>query len=185
VLDRARRLTGEPNYNHAGLIKVGRIYLRDAQYVLRQHPGRYLRTVGEGLVDYFRPSTRWHPRDPDGSPHRRHRERLEPWENAYNAVLHRVPIPPFGLYLLLVPLALYGGWLAARTLWHRRLQGCEPEKLVLFLLFNCAFVPALSCLVAIGELERYRFIVEAFLWIVAVWSGRQLVRALRRRPTAN
>lgn len=182
VLDRVRRLTGEPNYNHAGLIRVNRIYMRDGQYVLRQHPGRYLGTVGEGLVDYFRPSTRWHPRDPDGSPHRGHRVRLEPWENAYNTVLHRFPYPPFGLYLLLVPLALYGGWRAAATLWRRRLQGSEPEKLILFLLFNSAFVPALSCLVAIGELERYRFIVEAFLWIAALWSGRQLAGVLRRRP---
>ncbi len=170
VLDRVRRENGEVNYNHVTLIEAAQLQLRDGRHVMQRFPFRYVRTVLRGIEDYFRPSTRWHPRDPEGSPHQNIRDVLEPWENAYHALVHRFPVSPFGLYLLLCPLALYGVWLALRSLWQARYEGSEREKLVLFMAFNAAFVPALSCLVAIGELERYRFIVEGFVWLIAAFS---------------
>ena len=36
-----------------------------------------------------------------------------------------------------------------------------------FALFNSAYVTTLSCLLAQGEAERYRFNIEAFLWMLA------------------
>jgi hypothetical protein len=46
-------------------------------------------------------------------------------------------------------------------------------------------VPVLSCLVTIGELERYRFMVEAFLWITALWAGKQLYVRFARPATVS
>jgi hypothetical protein len=49
------------------------------------------------------------------------------------------------------------------------------------LFVNCFYVPLLSCLVT-GEMERYRFLVESFMWIVVAATIRQL--AIRRRAGA-
>jgi hypothetical protein len=183
VLDRVFRAGGQAaNFNHEVLIRAASYHRRAGLAYLRDHPREYLRTVSNGFVDYLRPSTRWHPHDPERSPHKPHRAILEPWENAYNTVMHRYPFDPFGLYLFLIPLMLYGTGVALHNLWRRGLAGGgEAEKLILFLAFNAAFVPAVSCLVTIGELERYRFIVEIFIWIVAMWGGWQLLSRRRAK----
>ena len=133
-------------------------------------------TVRQGYVDYFRPTTRWHPSDEKRSPHRANRAHLEPWENAYNAALHTFPFPPFGLYTLMLPLLFYALGLSLLRLWRARLDGCIQEKLIVVMIANALYVPVLSCLVTIGELERYRFMVEAFMWIAAAWAVQQAQR---------
>ena len=176
VLDRLRRANGEPNYNHWSYIEVSKLRLHDDRVYIAQYPRRYANTVLAGTFDYFQPTSRWHPRDPAGSPHAQTRAVLEPWENLYNDALHRFPVVPFGPYALLVALILYAAGSALRTLWKNGGRNGEREKLLLFMVFNCAYVPALSCLVTFGELERYRFMVEGFMWIVGL-SGLPFARA--------
>ena len=184
VLDRLRRSDGTPNYNHASYLEVGKLRGRDARHYLARRPLDYLRTVGHGVVDYFRPTSRWHPRDPDGSPHEHNRRLLGAWEDLYNAVLHGFPLRPFGLYLPLVALLAYAAWSAFTTLCKSRAEGCAREKVVLFMAFNCLYVPAVSCLVTIGELERFRFMVEPLMWTVGLsavpglWARMRIVRKL-------
>jgi hypothetical protein len=117
-------------------------------------------------VDYFRPTSRWHPRDPDGSPHRHNRALLGTWEDLYTALLHRFPVRPFGIYLLLVAAFVHRVWSAFATVRRSKHRARAQEKVVLFMALNCAYVPAVSCLLTIGELERFRFMVEALMWIV-------------------
>ena len=168
VLDRLRRANGEPNYNHWSYIEISKLRLDDDRAYIAHYPRRYANTVLAGTFDYFEPTSRWHPRDPAGSPHAQARSVLEPWENLYNAALHRFPVAPFGVYALLLALIVYAAGSALRVLWKNRGRDATREKLLLFMVFNCVYVPALSCLVTFGELERYRFMVEGFMWIVGL-----------------
>jgi hypothetical protein len=181
VLDRMQRHNGQANFNHWSYAELSKLRMADNRYFLAHHRARYLQTVRQGWVDYFRPTTRWHPHDAEASPHRDNRRVLGPWENFYNAALHSFPLPPFGLYALLLVAIGYTTGRALRLLWQRRLHSCLPEKLALFMAFNCLYVPALSCLVTIGELERYRFMVEAFMWVLAAAAVQALVERLAAR----
>lgn len=174
VLDRMRRKGGQVNYNHHSLIAVSRQLLEDSRSYLQQRPRAYLHTVLKGVKDYFNPTTRWHPRDPKGSPHLTIRERLEPWERIYNTTLHSPIVAPFGLYLCALPLWIWACARAARRLLRARLRGHASDKLVVFMVLNALYVPAISCLVAIGELERYRLLVEGFMWATTCWAAREL-----------
>lgn len=185
VLDRKRRANGEPNYNHYGFIEVSKLRMQDDRYVMRERPRDYARTVLEGYVDYFRPTTRWHPFDAKRSPHNANRVHLAPWENAYNTAVHTLPFAPAGLYAPLLALLFYALGLALVRLWRARLEGCVEEKLVLVMIASALYVPVLSCLVTIGELERYRFMVEAFMWICAAWAGKQLFAGLAAGRTVS
>jgi hypothetical protein len=175
VLDRMQRQQGQPNFNHWSYAELSKLRMEDNRAFIKRRPWSYLETVRQGWVDYFRPTTRWHPHDPNGSPHQANRQILRPWEDVYNALLHSFPLPPFGLYLLLVVAIVYTTARALKLLWQRRLADSLPEKLALFMAFNCLYVPALSCLVTIGELERYRLMVESFMWILAAAAVQALL----------
>ncbi|HEU4409913.1 MAG TPA: hypothetical protein VFS43_31960 [Polyangiaceae bacterium] len=181
VLDRLERDGGLPNYNHWSYIEISKIRMADGRRYIAERPGAYAREVLSNLVDYFRPTTRWHPLDRQSSPHLDNRQALEPWEDAYNNALHGGWTRPFGFYIPVLLLFAYGAGAAANALRKSRLEGCLEEKVVLFMAFCCLYVPALSCLVTTTELERYRFLVEAFLWAIGLWAGR---RALERVPWA-
>jgi hypothetical protein len=186
VLDRLEHAEGMPNFNHWAYIELSRLRMADDRYYLSQRRREYLETVVAGVVDYFGPTTRWHPLDPTGSPHREIRETLEPWENLYNRAVHGGRFGPFGRYLILVGFIVYGVGAALRAAWRQRFKGCLEEKVVLFLAFCCFYVPGLSCLVEIGELERYRFTVEAFMWIVGLWGVRRALESVgRESPSAS
>jgi hypothetical protein len=174
VLDRLTRKSGAVNYNHWALIEVSALLAKDARYVLSQRPTLYLKTLRRGVTDYFAPTTRWHPKDPAGSPHQANRAVVGAWENAWNAFMHSAPPRPYGLYVLLLALDGYALVVAALRLLRRRFRDSVQEKLILAMLLNVIYVPALSCMVAIGELERYRFLVEAPMWIAALWALRLL-----------
>jgi hypothetical protein len=133
----------------------------------------------KGAIEYHSPTTRWHPKDPEGSPHLENRALLEPFENLYNAALHRYPLAPLGLYALLLPLAAAAALVAWLRLWRQRCAGHAREKLILFMAFNCAYVPLISCLATHGELARYRFLVEGFLWGLAAAGVQEAVARWR------
>jgi hypothetical protein len=61
------------------------------------------------------------------------------------------------------------------------LQYCVNEKTVLFMALNWFYVPSVSCLVTFGELERYRFLVEAFAWIMGVCVAQEILASRRVR----
>ena len=181
VLDRPYRTNGQPNYNHLSFVTTSRLRMADNRAYLSVRPGQYLSTVAKGYVDYFRPTSRWHPLDPKSSPHAANRQVIGTWENIYNNAVHGLFLRPFGLYLALLPFGLWASFGALIRLFKSRWQANPGDKLLVLLAFCSVFVPGLSCLVTIGELERYRFLVEGFIWVLVAAGLMQLPPIVPRR----
>ena len=177
-----RPSVGLGNFNHWFFLEVNRRRRADALYYLKHRPREYAATVLVNLAEYFHPSTRWHPHDEEAdSPHHRHRQVLGGFEAAYDRMIHGFPIAPVGLYALL-PLALVWGLLRLRALIRLRTpESTRQASLLAFCLCQIAFVTVLSVLLAHGEAQRYRFKIEAFLWLIAVLALADLATRLKGR----
>jgi hypothetical protein len=173
---------GLPNFNHWFFLQVNPRRRDDARVYLRERPGEFLRTVAVNVKEYLQPSTHWHPHDHrDDGPHHRHRQVLGGYERAFDRAVHGLPLPPVGIYLF-APLPLGWAVLRLRRLWRSAAPEDRPRAAVVaFALFQIAYVSTLSVLLAQGEAERYRFKIEAFLWLLAALAVADLVAFARRR----
>jgi hypothetical protein len=172
-----------PNYNHWFFLSVNDERRVDARYCLTQRPWEYVHTVlARSLPQAFSASTFWHPRSrTPSSPHAQHRSVLGWWEDAYERIVHRFPVRPYGLYVLL-PVCL--GWVLFRG--YRQLRaGSDPERargaLILLCAMQIVYLIAITALLTYGENARYRYIVEPFIWLVAASTLIDLSAHLRAR----
>ncbi len=184
-----RPTTHQPNFNHWYFLEASPIREADALTVIRERPGAYAKTVLAGLRQLFEPSTHWHPHDAQPSgPHFSHRQVLGKYEAAYDRVVHGVPFSPVGLYIFL-PFALVAGVERTRRLLAAHGRGARAEAaLVVFCLVQIAFVVVVSSLVTFSESARYRYAIEAPIWLLfAVWLRDPWphARALVARLTAR
>jgi hypothetical protein len=170
-----------PNYNHWFFLSVNEARRKDARYCLSQRPGEYMNNVLHvSLPQAFSPSTGWHPRSgTPNSPHYGHRQVLGRYEDLYNHVVHGLVQPPYGLYLLL-PLCL--GWVAVAGVM-RLMRGTAEERawgaLVLLCAIQIVYLIAITALLTFGENARYRYIVEPFIWVVALATVIDVARRWR------
>ena len=178
------------NYNHWFFLEVNRRRRADALYYVRTRPLDYVRNTLRGLKDMFTPSTEWHPfDDTDRSPHYQHRQVLGRYEAFYNRLVHGLPVSPVGLYAFL-PLALGWAFGRARSLVRTgSADGRARGSLLFFCLFQIGFVVAASSLFTFRESARYRYQVEAMMWLVAtlclVSLWRRVVDRVRVPRTRN
>jgi hypothetical protein len=168
------------NFNHWVFLDVNRHRRDDALTCIAARPREYASTVWAGLVQLFGPSTRWHPRDEHpGSPHYEHRRVLGGYESVYQAVFHTLPLAPAGVYLLL-PWPLV--WAGRRAFVLSR-GGSNVKHaraaLLIFLVFQIVYLVATSAFFTIGESARYRYQVEAPIWLLFALAFQALF--LRRR----
>jgi len=61
VLDQVRKSTGSSNWHHLAYIEIADRYYRDALWALREHPGVYLKSLGQNVTNYFRPASDTYP----------------------------------------------------------------------------------------------------------------------------
>jgi hypothetical protein len=185
LLDRLDRPSvGKPNFNHWYFLKVNPQRRRDGLRYLTALPGAYARSVLVNLVAFFSPSTRWHPWDrTERSPHLQHRQTLGAYEAAYDAAVHRFPVAPVGLYLFL-PVPLWWAVRRARDLSRAvTIDQHARGALLWFCLFQIAYVTAASVLLTYGENARYRYMIEAMIWLVTAQAIAHLP-IFSRRPRA-
>jgi len=167
----------QPNFNHWFYLDVNPQRARDATTYLRTRPAEYAQSVLFNLAAFFSPSTQWHPWDgTPRSPHAQHRQVLGRYEAVWNAIVHRLPFAPVGLYALLpLPLA----WAVGHV---RRLgRAASPAArargaLVACCLVQIGYVVAASVLLTYLEMARYRFMVEAMLWLIVALAVRRRLR---------
>jgi hypothetical protein len=182
LADFERRSSGQPNFNHWHMLDASRLHRRDAAAYVQARPLDYARTVGRSLVQFFGPTTRWHPRDATPqSPHHAHRALLGGYERLHAAIFHRWPLRGIGLYLLL-PLPLVAAVRKLGALFGRRAAEERARAAVLaFAVFQVVFVATVSSCLSFTESSRYRFAVEPLIWFLAALWLAELVPSARGR----
>ncbi|MFY0601913.1 MAG: hypothetical protein JXR03_19720 [Cyclobacteriaceae bacterium] len=168
VLDEKGKGTeGWKNYNHKGFIKLSALRMKDNLTCMQLFPLEYCKTVILGVIQFFGPTTRWHPHDQLRSPHIPLRKKIEEWENFHNSILHSLPLKRVGFYLFF--LMIFGvilfGYIVDIFKWK---TFNLKEKMIAFCTLNIFYVTGLSCLVTFGELSRYRFMIEPLIWIMVL-----------------
>lgn len=178
---------GAPNYNHGLFLVANPLRKQDSAYYIRQRPTDYLRVVSRlGVPQFFSPSTLWHPGERrDNSPHAGHHAALGSYETSYNWVLHAaIPgLAPVGLYALVPLVVLAGMWHGLEAWRCSRREASDDARaqacLWWFLVFQVVFVTSVSCLFALGESARYRFMVEANIWLLTAAVVHRISVGLR------
>ena len=174
---RERPSIDQPNFNHWFYLDVNPQRARDAMTYLRARPAEYAQSVLFNLAAFFSPSTEWHPWDgTPRSPHAQHRQVLGRYEAAWNAIVHRLPFAPVGLYALL-PLPLAWAVAHARRLGRAASPAARARgALVAYCLVQIGYVVAASVFLTYLEMARYRFPIEAMLWFIVALAIRRLLR---------
>jgi hypothetical protein len=126
ALDQKMRALRRPNYNHWIYAEVSPMKMRDSWQFIRENPGQYFRTVGFNAKQFLGPSTEWHPRAPDFSPHAPHQEIIGGYERLYNRLLHSFPINGVGVYIffpwVLLVILIRTGFSLLKSRFRDRLQ---------------------------------------------------------------
>ncbi len=203
ALDEAVKSTGAVNPNHLSFLEVQKIHLADARATVREHPRALAKSLSTAWFTYFLPATDFPFFD-------HNRPRIAALDRAFNVVFHGQMLDasdrkkvrqapwwqlPFytGTFLLLGLPAL---WIWA--LW-RLVTGFRNGDIwlsrafpIAFLLFNIAFVTAVSNLASCFENNRYRFSLDAFhfvlIGLLLTWIADRRGFALSRvatRPQAE
>jgi hypothetical protein len=162
ALDEARKSGGEPNYNNAIYIPVGRQYLKDSLYLIFRNPHIYLANVANSVYIFSGYQI--------GIYFDRPAEFFARWK------WYELAAPLVGF-----PLIAWAVATGIRSL--RRDSGLSPDRrpTVAFLVANVVYVALVSCLIEKSEGPVYRFQVDAFLWVLLGLALMSVV-AKRRRP---
>jgi hypothetical protein len=162
ALDEARKSGGEPNFNNAIYLPVGRQYLKDSLYLIARYPHIYLANVGNSLYIF------------SGYQIGIYFDHPGAFFARWNWVELAAPLVGFPLIVWAVAKAIHG---------LRRDSGLSPDRrpTVAFLVANVIYVALVSCLIEKSEGPVYRFQVDAFLWTL-LGLGLMTVLAKRRRP---
>jgi hypothetical protein len=175
---------GGANYDHWFFLHINQRRRDDARYYLKHRFGEYAGTVWANMLEYFSPSTLWHPRDGHAdAPHHKHRQVLGGWERLYNTLVHGPPLRPTGLYLLL-PLVL--AWAVVRFVGPRGRDAPAPDRALLaFLMLQVGFITTVAVLFSFGEAGSYRYQIDPLIAVLYLLAGKALIARLRaRRATA-
>lgn len=168
VLTARRRSGGRPNLNHGAYLRIADDFLADARVLMREHPETYRYQSWLAWNFYVLPCH-------DYSFFARRRPPIRPIEQVYEAAMgwcgqtawtfgtELPPLPERGcwrwlrLCLLVLAVALLAG------LWRRR----DPRgQTVLYLVGTVAFVAAVGNQLEVGENNRFRFLTEAYVWVL-------------------
>jgi hypothetical protein len=165
ALDEPRKSGGEPNFNNAVYLPVGRQYLKDTLYLISRYPHLYLANVvnsayifcGYQIGIYFDHPEQFFAR----------------WK------WYEIAAPFLGF-----PLIAWGVWYGIHR-WRRGDATRDPRlATIVFLTGNVIYVALVACLVEKSEGPLYRFQVDAFLWTLLALAITDRLSRGRRQPAA-
>ncbi|MDX2167165.1 MAG: hypothetical protein SF182_08885 [Deltaproteobacteria bacterium] len=192
VLDVESTESGSPNYNHAAYATVAPLYAHEALRLLASHPARYLHASAAAASLFFRPAS-------DYEYFRDFRQRMPRWDALYRFGLYgqltaggpgvagpagfplAVSAPNIGWFILLTtPLLLWLGLCRRRAAARRGDQAAAGT--LAFIIVTIVYLMLVGTLLNIGENQRYRFMTEPFLFVLAAvaWSANR--RRRRQAP---
>lgn len=186
VLNELRLRTGLMNLNHVGYIEVSRRYAGASRQVIAAHPLRYLGRALDSALIYGHSPSGYLGASPNG-------RRLLGWRRVYDAAVLGVPsawVAPLPLRMrpsagsvtwALLALAGFGAVRGTRELVARRRSLGLTDAALAYALITTAYAALVSCLFEYGENQRYRFEVEALLFLFAALGLGRLVNLLAPR----
>lgn len=177
VLDQAVKSTGINNFNNLAYIDISKQYLKDAVFVLTAHPGTYLKTVLNSIRTYVRPSSDYFLFNSHN------RQTLHKFETIYNRVVYgkwlnndvlslrnasfirRLLNKPIFLITAFVIGIVYGFFLILQSLL--KVAGDRPFLITVFFMWiNIIYVTIVGNCLEYGENNRFRFMIDPFLFIL-------------------
>ncbi|HXO21598.1 MAG TPA: hypothetical protein VOA87_16935, partial [Thermoanaerobaculia bacterium] len=167
VLDEPFKSTGAPNFHHLAYVGIGRAYARGALALIRRHPTLYLRAVAAAHLVYFRSPA-------DSAWLGENRRRIAGFSRWFDRLVYGQweafqgrfgPRCVAWVPLLLFPLLLVS---AGRRAFQglRRHDDLASSLTIAFIVFTILYVTAVGNLVELGENNRFRLLVEPFLFIL-------------------
>ncbi len=173
LLDRPRKLSGAVNLHHLAYVEISRRYGADARRVMLAAPSAY----GRGLL---RAGRRFLSPASDYGPLARNRRTIATLESVYNGLFH-FELPGLGAVGWMV-IALPGLTLFGLLRGFRRWRMGEPGGAGLLVLSaTVVWVGWGGCAFAVGENNRFRFLIEPYLLVLAACAGGELGRWWRGR----
>jgi hypothetical protein len=174
VLDITEFPDGVLNYHHRVYLDASTYYLRDALHVLRVRPAVYLRSVLQSLYIFFHSSSdfelTWDIRTPI--------QTLDLWWNRFFYGQWLNDESPGDRLAGMSPLHVGWGIVASfiiaivgtsRTLGKNPDMMRKPAGLLLvFMMFNVLYVSIVGNLMDLGENNRFRYVVDSFILLLAV-----------------
>jgi hypothetical protein len=186
LLDITEFPDGVLNYHHRVYLDASNYYLRDAMHVLRVEPVLYLRSVLQSLYIFFHSSSDfellWGLRRP-----------IQTFDIIWNRLFYGqwlndespgerlAEMSSFHVAWWIVASFLIGIWGNARYLWKDPDVMHTPRgMLILFMLLNILYVAVVGNTMDMGENNRFRYVIDAFILLLAIhW----LYRYIRSRPS--
>ncbi len=193
VLAEARRSTNQPNFNHAGYLRVGEVFGRDARAVLERIPEVWLESTEHAWQLHFLPIhdyTFFHEhRRAAGEPMRRIEQVYEAAMGSFAFAGWRweEPMPPFEerpgwLWAIATALAI----VVAVAVAIRRRRERATSATLLYCAMTIVFVAVVGNSLEVGENQRFRFLSEPLTWVLvalvidrAIWLTGRTWRRLR------
>ncbi len=191
ALDAQRTSTGAINFNHVSFPEISRRYAADARRALRERPGAYLRVLVDSFYIFFQPPS-------DFAPLEGNRDRISwldrGWDffvygqlwryHLYPTLLRYSPVEHYFSMVASVPFLFLFVFVVVIARAARRAVGvlCCGQSgdradavTLLFLVYNIAYVMFVGNLLEVGENNRFRFLVEPAIFVLAaVELGRWL-----------
>ena len=179
-------ITGFPggirNHHHRVYLDAADYYLRDALYVLRVRPRLYLRAVLQSIYIYFHSASDFELT----SEIRRPIQGLDIWWNRifYGQWLNDessserlARISPLHVGWGIVAAFILGVVGTLRYLWKNPGRMRQPAGLLLlFMLFNILYISVVGNSLDIGENNRFRYVIDAFLLLLTFHTLYRFVR---------
>lgn len=181
LLDDISYSTGFPNYHHLVVIEASKQHMRDAVQMILQTPDQYLRTLVRSAYIFFHSTSDYkhvlQVRDPVN-------ELDTTWNRLFYGQLQKgETFAELGSGFLLNHIAwwLVSGYVFVFVasflyLWKNRASIANSSRLILilFMLWNILFVSMAGIMLDIGENNRFRFVIDPFLFLLVVFFLQRL-----------
>ncbi len=174
VLDITEFPEGTLNYNHRVYIDASKQYLRDALHVISVRPAIYLRGVVQALYIYFHSSSDfklvWGIRNPIQSfDFWWNRLFYGQWLNDETPGERLTEISPLHIGWWIVASFIIGVFGSVRYLLKSPGDFRNPDGLLVFFMWvNVLFVTVVGNAMDIGENNRFRYVIDSFVLLLAV-----------------
>jgi hypothetical protein len=189
ILDLPEFPGGSRNHHHRVYLDAARYYFHDGLYALRARPAVYLRSVVQSLYIFFHSASDfdliWEIRQPIRT--------LDIWWNRFfygqwlndESSRERLSqMSPLHVGWWIVVSFLTGVLGTSRYLWkHPGLLRQSGGLLLLFMLFNVLYVTVVGNAMDIGENNRFRYVIDAFLLLLTIHVLYRYVRNRQHKET--